>query len=130
MAPAILPAFSITVGAAAATIGSVIAAVIGSVATTADSFSSAADSSFALPIRCSRSLRKHRSINNASPGVIDGLAARGGSGSSRTMRVIVSVTVSPRNGSFPVAASYRTIPSEKRSVRASSGLPSACSGDM
>ena len=37
---------------------------------------------------------------------------------------------SPRNGSVPVAISYSTTPSENRSVRRSSGLPSACSGDM
>ena len=38
--------------------------------------------------------------------------------------------VSPRNGSVPVAISYKTAPKENRSVRASSSLPLACSGDM
>ncbi len=44
--------------------------------------------------------------------------------------VIVSVTVVPRKGRRPVAASYRTTPSEKMSVRGASDRPKACSGDM
>ena len=35
-----------------------------------------------------------------------------------------------RKGRTPVAVSYNTVPKEKRSVRGSSSLPSACSGDM
>ena len=36
----------------------------------------------------------------------------------------------PRNGNVPVAISYSTAPKENRSVRASSSLPRACSGDI
>jgi hypothetical protein len=42
----------------------------------------------------------------------------------------ITAEVSPRKGSEPVAISYSTTPKEKRSVRASSSLPRACSGDM
>jgi hypothetical protein len=38
--------------------------------------------------------------------------------------------LSPENGRLPAAISYRMIPSEKISVRWSSGRPSTCSGDM
>ena len=38
--------------------------------------------------------------------------------------------VSPRKGSLPVAISYKTTPNENKSVRASSGFPRTCSGDM
>jgi len=38
--------------------------------------------------------------------------------------------VSPRNGYWPVAISYSTVPNENKSVRASSCLPRACSGDI
>ena len=43
---------------------------------------------------------------------------------------MIEMLVSPVNGRWPVAISYRITPSEKRSERASIGLPSACSGDM
>ena len=42
---------------------------------------------------------------------------------------IVAV-LSPWNGSCPVAISYKTAPKENKSVRASSSLARACSGDM
>jgi hypothetical protein len=42
----------------------------------------------------------------------------------------IDMLVSPVNGRWPVAISYRITPREKRSVRASTGRPSACSGDM
>ena len=42
----------------------------------------------------------------------------------------LTADVAPANGCLPVAISYRTTPSEKRSVRASVSSPRACSGDM
>ena len=42
----------------------------------------------------------------------------------------VDTGVSPAKGRLPVAISYSTIPNEKMSERESTGLPSACSGDM
>ena len=42
----------------------------------------------------------------------------------------ISAEVSPWNGNVPVAISYSTAPKENRSVRPSSPLPLACSGDM
>jgi len=65
-----------------------------------------------------------------SPGEIALLSFAASTGSSRMMCIIVSVAVSPVNGSFPVAPSYSTTPSEKMSVRPSRFFPSACSGDM
>ena len=44
---------------------------------------------------------------------------------SRTKKI-----VSPLNACCPVAISYSTSPNENTSVRASSGSPRACSGDM
>ena len=38
--------------------------------------------------------------------------------------------LSPGNARRPVAISYSTLPNEKRSVRASTLRPVACSGDM
>jgi len=42
----------------------------------------------------------------------------------------IRAEVSPRKGSWPVAISYNTTPKENKSVRESSSLPLACSGDM
>ena len=38
--------------------------------------------------------------------------------------------VSPRNGLWPAASSYRITPREKRSDRPSTGRPKTCSGDI
>ena len=42
----------------------------------------------------------------------------------------IAATFSPRNGRQPVAISYKTIPNENRSARASSSFERACSGDI
>ena len=57
------------------------------------------------------------------------MTARSG-GSVMMMFIIVSVTASPSKGRLPASASYKTTPREKMSLRASTGRPSACSGDM
>ena len=59
-----------------------------------------------------------------------GFSRTGGVGSRSRIALKISAEVSPRNGSVPVAISYSTTPKENRSVRASSSLPRACSGDM
>ncbi len=51
-------------------------------------------------------------------------------GVSLMIEEIVEIAVSPSNGRCPVAISYSRMPSENTSERASTGLPSACSGDM
>ena len=53
-----------------------------------------------------------------------------GRGESFRMDDRTEMLVSPSKGRQPVAISYRRIPSEKTSERASTALPSACSGDM
>jgi hypothetical protein len=58
------------------------------------------------------------------------LTAVTGSGASRRIEEITDIEVSPRNGRVPVAISYRVTPSERMSVRWSTGRPSAGSGDM
>jgi hypothetical protein len=42
----------------------------------------------------------------------------------------IAADVSPWKGSTPVVISYKTIPNENKSLRASNGFPSACSGDI
>ena len=42
----------------------------------------------------------------------------------------IAADVAPENGRTPVAISYSTTPKLNTSVRASSSLPSVCSGDM
>ena len=60
------------------------------------------------------------------PGVIDG-AAEIGKAAIDAMR---SACVAPAKGSLPVSASNTITPIENKSLRASTGLPCACSGDM
>jgi len=57
-------------------------------------------------------------------------AAATGSGSSRMIATMISAAVSRRNAFFPVAISYRIVPSENWSDRKSIAFPLACSGDM
>src|SRR6266567_6898631 len=59
-----------------------------------------------------------------------GLRRIGGVGARSRIAWKMSAEVSPRKGIVPVAISYSTAPKEKRSVRASSPFPFACSGDM
>src|SRR5215210_2600409 len=53
-----------------------------------------------------------------------------GAGSSRNTAATMCAAVCPGNARVPVTISYRTAPKLKISDLASSGLPSACSGDM
>ena len=62
-------------------------------------------------------------------GGISRLKRIAGGGSEFNMALKMSAEVSPWNGNVPVAISYSTAPKENRSVRASSSLPLACSGD-
>ena len=50
--------------------------------------------------------------------------------SSRSIAVSVVIADSPGNAFVPVSISYITTPNEKMSLRASTFLPCACSGDM
>lgn len=68
-------------------------------------------------------------IRSSSAGM-SGLRRSGETGVLFSIESNSAAVVSPRKGSMPVATSYSTAPNEKRSVRPSSSLPSACSGDM
>ncbi len=63
-------------------------------------------------------------------GVILEVVAETGGGSSVSTAVTVSAAVRRRNGLRPVSISYSTTPKEKMSLRASTGWPRVCSGDM
>jgi hypothetical protein len=54
----------------------------------------------------------------------------GQTGSSRVIAVMVSATLSRRNGRRPVSISKRTLPNEKMSDLWSTGCARTCSGDM
>ncbi len=56
-------------------------------------------------------------------------AAAGSSGTSPMIRWRSTARASPSNGQSPVSISKRITPSEYRSERASTGWPTACSGD-
>jgi len=66
--------------------------------------SSAETNSAAVANRSSGFFCMQRRMISLSHGEIATFSVRGSAGSSRTISVIVSVTVSPRNGSWPVAA--------------------------
>ena len=59
-----------------------------------------------------------------------GAARDGATGSVLMCRAITMIASSSVNGGLPVSMWYRMTPSEYRSLRASSCLPCACSGDM
>jgi hypothetical protein len=61
---------------------------------------------------------------------IAGFNDRGGMNSPLSSRMVTVPVLSPGNARRPVAISYSTLPNEKRSVRASSLAPVACSGDI
>ena len=61
---------------------------------------------------------------------ISGLRSVSGDGSSRRMAEITPEDDVPTNGRLPIASSKSKMPREKMSVRWSTVLPSACSGDM
>ena len=58
------------------------------------------------------------------------LSRTGAAGASCRTASSVATDEGRRNGGCPVTISYSTTPSEKMSVRASSGSPRTCSGDM
>ena len=60
----------------------------------------------------------------------DGFTSCGSSGCDSATARSSAVSVLPSNAAFPVAARYSTQPSENRSLRASTGSPLTCSGDM
>ncbi len=51
-------------------------------------------------------------------------------GASRAIAMSTSIVVLPVKGSVPVSISCSTTPNAKTSLRASTALPAACSGDM
>ena len=91
-----------------------------------------APSSRASPIsrsRCRESLvRLRRSRSRTNGGTDDGNALQ--SGSRSRIAAMVSVVVSPPKARRPVSISKSTQPNAQMSVRLSTALPRACSGDM
>src|SRR5260370_475587 len=69
-----------------------------------------------------------RATMASNPDDTDGLACEGGSGVEERTRLQMPWSESASNGRLPVTISYRTTPREKRSERASWGLPMICSG--
>ncbi len=61
---------------------------------------------------------------------IDAFTVRGAMTIPLMIFMTISGTSSPPNARLPVAISESTVPRENRSVRASTGCPCACSGDM
>lgn len=86
----------------------------------------------------SAALLKRRKTLRCSAVIIASDSARGTPGlpesgegiSSRRIPRKVSSSLSSRESSFPVSSSCSAMPAEKMSLRASSGAPRACSGDM
>src|SRR6185295_11883054 len=61
---------------------------------------------------------------------IDGRACSGSLKRPSMMRLSTWCGLLPENGSSAVASMYSTVPSENRSLRGSTSLPSICSGGM
>jgi hypothetical protein len=76
------------------------------------------------------SLCRQRRIARSASGGRPGAMRAGGSGSASRMAESVSSCEPRRKGCRPVSISYSSTPKEKTSVRASTGFPAACSGDM
>ena len=93
---------------------------------------SATPSSHASPMSRSRFFRsrsrQRRRRRRTLGGVSEGKAVQ--SGSCRSTEASTSDTVSPSKQRLPVSISYSTAPNAQMSVRLSTGLPRACSGDM
>jgi hypothetical protein len=91
-----------------------------------------AESNRTSPMSCKRrfgSLARHSSMTRRTAlGVDAGSCVQSGSRSSTT--AIVSDMVSPPNARRPASISYSTHPDAQISVRLSTTLPRACSGDM
>src|SRR5450759_1467593 len=84
-------------------------------------------------VLCQRSLGSLRSASvmiSTTSGGTSGTSSAMGLTSSRRIAVSVVIAESPGNALVPVSISYITTPNEKMSLRASTVLPCACSGDM
>ena len=79
--------------------------------------------------RSSRFLRRHRSAMVSSAEGTPAVCVRGRT-SSRRIAESVEIAESPPNARSPVTISCSMAPKAKMSDLASTGLPSACSGDM
>ena len=91
---------------------------------------SASRRSAALWNRSLGSFSRHRQMIRSRSRGASGFTSVSFGGSSRRIDVMSERPVSPSKGRVPVAISYRSTPKEKRSDRASTWRPSACSGDM
>jgi hypothetical protein len=80
--------------------------------------------------RCLGSFSKQRRIMRARSLGRSGRRSVTGGAVSRRIAEINPAEESLSKGRRPVAISWSTTPSEKMSVRGSSGRPEACSGDM
>ena len=92
--------------------------------------SNAASRSCALEKRFRGSFSRQRPMTAARSSGRSARTRPTGGGVSRRIADASSAEEPPAKGRVPDAISYRTIPSEKRSVLASSGRPETCSGDM
>src|ERR1017187_9629754 len=93
----------------------------------------AASTVYITCVLCQRSLgflRSARWMISTTSGGTSGTSSAMGLTSSRRIAVSVVIAESPGNALVPVSISYITTPNEKMSLRASSFLPCACSGDM
>jgi hypothetical protein len=61
---------------------------------------------------------------------MDGFSRTGAAGARFKIASKITPELSPWNGSVPVAISYKTVPNENRSLRASNSFALTCSGDM
>src|SRR6516164_6164759 len=89
-----------------------------------------ARSSEACWYRRSRSFSKALLMTSSSFGGRSGFSRTGETGTRLRMASKIVAELSPRKGDCPVAISYKTAPKENKSVRASSSLARACSGDI
>src|ERR1017187_521548 len=93
----------------------------------------AASTVYITCVLCQRSLGSLRSASvmiSTTSGGTSGTSSAMGLTSSRRIAVSVVIAESPENALLPVSISYITTPNEKMSLRASTFLPCACSGDM
>src|ERR1035437_1592267 len=93
----------------------------------------AASTVYIASVLCQRSLGSLRSASvmiSTTSGGTSGTSSAIGLTSSRRIAVSVVIVESPWNAFVPVSISYITTPNEKMSLRASTFLPCACSGDM
>jgi len=86
--------------------------------------------SLAVGKRAAGSLARSRRVSPANQAGRSGFARRTSVGSMSVTIRSTAWLYSARNGGLAVAIVNNTAPSANRSLRASTGLPSACSGDM